>query len=368
DWSGDIIGAFLSPEGNIRILARDSFAATSWTFDLGMTGDLLGSAELATPNDISSPYLAVQETNTQAPDGRLISAWGQTLYMAGADGAFIAQTPPDTRLSSSAQDVIVTSAGQILRATLVSPQDNDVEVEARFYGLDGTPAGDPFIVATGLTYVFGHFDLEMAELADGRIAVVYSTSREGDADDREAAVYMTILNADGSVSVAEQMVNTGDTDGAQDWVGVHPLDNGGVAVTYGTETGFTRTESQNARYFGADGVEYDSYQQEGQRGRPAENLYVTPEGVLYRLDPADTDRLYEAPNPDDPGRTGDEVILSKGTLGEFAEDPEIATLSDGRVVLIYDHTNLMGHVRIFDPADDSLTDVTTLNGAKEGSV
>ncbi|MFC3616073.1 calcium-binding protein [Lutimaribacter marinistellae] len=366
--NAEILGAFLAPDGSVRIVARDSFAEKAWTFDLGATGEILGSTELATPQgDINSPFLSVQPGLIQAPNGTLVSLWGQYLYLASPDGAYLTETRPDTRHSSSADDAIITSGGRILRATLIQP-DTEVQIEAQFYELDGTPVADPFIVAGGLSSVFGHFDVELAELIDGRVAVVYSTSRDGDADTSEAAVYMTILNADGTVSVAEQMVNTDDTDGAQDWVGVHPLSNGGVAVTYGTETGFTRTESQNARFFDSSGMEYDSYQQLGQRGRPAESLYVSPDGVLYRLDPRETDRLYDAPNPDDPGLVGDEIMLSKGTLGELAEDAEIATLADGRVVVTYDHTNLEGHIRIYDPANGSLTDVDTVSVARESSV
>ena len=53
----------------------------------------------------------------------------------------------------------------------------------------------------------------------------------------------------------------------------------------------------------------------------------------------------------------DEILLSEGFLGEFAEDAHTAQLADGRIVVIYDHTNLDLLIRIYDPASGTVATV-----------
>jgi Ca2+-binding RTX toxin-like protein len=59
---------------------------------------------------------------------------------------------------------------------------------------------------------------------------------------------------------------------------------------------------------------------------------------------------------------GREYIISRNALGELAEDGEIAALSDGRIVVVYDNTNITGYVQIFDPETGLSTLVQTING------
>jgi len=354
--------AFALPGGGVRVLARAGSGTDNYLFDLDASGAVVSTTPIdPSANDASVPYIGVfNEDYAQLADGRVASASRQDLILQGADGIFISNTRRDGPFESVNDSEIIEIAGRILRVSHVNSSDGDVEIRAQFYDSTGALSGDEILVADALDYVTGHWDVEVTELDDGRIAVAYAAARPEDGDDRESAVYLTILNADGTVSVAEQMVNTDDTAGAQDWVNVWALDGGGVAVTYGSETGFTPNDSINVRYFDETGAQYDAFQQTGQGGRGAGNLHVSSDGVARRLGVLGPEELYDAPGPNDPGPTGDELLLSEGFSGELAQDGETATLADGRVVVVYDYTNLRGYVRILDPETGTITTLTQI--------
>ena len=371
DANGSFEFAILSaPGGGIRVIARDRTNQTGTEFEINANGTVTDTTDfVVTGSDIAEPFIALFEPYIQIPGGNIASVSLQNFLLSDSDGAFISQTERPGAFESVNDSELLMVGNRILRVSHVDSSDGDVEIRGQYYTRDGAVSGGEFLIADNLEDVPGHWDVEVVEMADGRIAVAYVAGRTGDADDSESTVFMTILNANGTISVPEQIVNLDETAGAQNWVNMYALDNGGVAVTFGTRTGFTPNDSFNVRYFDDMGVQYDDYQLDGRGGSAAELLHVSSAGVVSYLDVDSPEVLFVAPDPGAPGLVGDEVSLSQLTLGELAEDAQTATLADGRIVVVYDFTNLRGYVRILDPVDDSVVDVgAPIQGANNMSV
>ncbi|KMK67159.1 calcium-binding protein [Puniceibacterium sp. IMCC21224] len=126
---------------------------------------------------------------------------------------------------------VVETGGQILTLHRDSLTD---EVFGQFFSQAGVSQGDEFQISSGQhgnesgAAVFHDGYLEAVTLTDGRVAITWADEVDGDIN-----VWVTVLNADGSVSVAERQVNTGDfAAGEQFHANVHALADGGFAVTW----------------------------------------------------------------------------------------------------------------------------------------
>lgn len=115
-----------------------------------------------------------------------------------------------------------------------NPADN--VLYGQFFSLNGTPsAAGEFQISTGThgdasnAAVWEDGVIDAAILADGRVAIVWADSATG-TDGTEA--WLTILNPDGSVSVAETMASINHSAGEQFHPRVHALDSGGLVVTF----------------------------------------------------------------------------------------------------------------------------------------
>ncbi|MCT4554702.1 MAG: hypothetical protein N4A53_08455 [Pelagimonas sp.] len=367
--------------GAIRVITAPYYDGVDgnpyvYTFDIANDGTIQGQAVYYTgdyPRNETPYELAVLNGGAflVLPDGSIAVATGQSIIWLDSDGVFQTATSRPGPFESVSENTLLLVGDKLLRVTHVNVTgSSEDELRGQFYNLDGTTSGDEFLVADGLNSVTGHWDTELALLEDGRIAVAFVGARDGDEDASEGAIYLTILNADGTGDVAEQLGNTGDTAGGQDWIGLWPLNGGGVAVTYGSETGFTPNDSINVRFFDQDGVQFDSFQRLGTNGRDNGNLLTVSEsGVVrwLRINEG-SEEQYDATLPNEPGLFGTESVLNRASLGEFSETAETALLADGRVALVYDNTNLVGVVRILDPDSGTTVDVDLLDRTSTGGV
>jgi Ca2+-binding RTX toxin-like protein len=127
----------------------------------------------------------------------------------------------------------------------------------QFFKLDGTESGTgEFTISEA-----GHTDASFAAvwqdgvvdatvLADERVAVVWADGKTG-SDGTE--VWLTILNADGSVSVAESRANINHLTGEQFHPRVHALEDGGFIVTFDQNFAFAASPRGYAQLFDATG-------------------------------------------------------------------------------------------------------------------
>ncbi|MFN3210920.1 MAG: calcium-binding protein [Roseovarius sp.] len=347
--------------GGVRIVLRDNGASEGIVFELDGSGSTLSSSTFTIDNqDPATPYVAVYDPYVHASNGDIFSSAYQDLYRSDGNGTYIGITDRPGPFESVSDAVMLQVGNRVLRISQVYNGTNqEVELRGQFYALNGAVSGSEFLVADDLDFVTGQWGVEAAVLTDGRIAVAYTSGRTGDEDDSASTVFMTVLNPNGTVAIPEQIVNTGDTSGTQDVDGVFALQGGGWAVVYNsTGAGFgTADDAVRVRFYDSDGVKYEDYVLNGNVTARGDNFHVSSTGVVTEFGLVNPGRLYDAGGPDDPGLTGDEQILSQGTVGEFAEDPDAATLADGRVVYVYDRGNLEGFVRIYDPADGGIIDV-----------
>jgi hypothetical protein len=221
--------------GGFRILAKTGSSDDYQLFELDASGAVTATSSIDTSaGGVAVPYIAVDPAAyLSLSTGQIASSFGQNLFISAAGGTFESNTERDGPFEA-ARDIALLEAGdRILRVTDVNASAGGVEIRAQFYALAGAADGPEILVADGLDRVSGHWDVEARELEDGRIAIAYAGARDGDADASESAVFLTILNADGTVAVPEQMVNTGDVAGAQDWINLWPLLGGGLAVSTG---------------------------------------------------------------------------------------------------------------------------------------
>ncbi|MDA7424683.1 calcium-binding protein [Thalassococcus lentus] len=358
DFNDPIV--LVSENGGIRIVLRDYGTLEGIEFELDASGNTTSSSTFTINNsDVATPYIAVTSAYVQGSDGDLYSASLQNLLRSDGDGTFIDQTQRPGAFESVDDSVVLQVGNRILRITQVDSSDGDVEIRGQYYNRDGTTSGNEFIVADDLEAIPGLWGVEAAVLSDGRIAVAYTSGRTGDDDDSGSTVFVTVLNANGTIAVAEQIVNTGDTTSDQTLGGVYALTEGGFAVAYGSRgSGFgTSDDSVNVRFYTSEGTEYEDYSLVGNNLGRLGTIHVSTSAIVTDMQLDSPVRLFEAGGPDDPGLTGDEQFLSQGFLGELAEDPDAAVLSDGRVVVVYDHTNLNGYIRIHDPEDGTTIDV-----------
>lgn len=110
------------------------------------------------------------------------------------------------------------------------------KVYGQLFALDGTAAGGgEFTISDGehgdasFAAVWQDGVVDASVLKDGRVAVVWNDSMDG-SDSTE--VWLTLLNADGSVAKSQSMANVNHTAGEQFHPRVHALDSGGFVVTF----------------------------------------------------------------------------------------------------------------------------------------
>ncbi|GGA07995.1 calcium-binding protein [Neptunicoccus cionae] len=130
-------------------------------------------------------------------------------------------------------------------------------VYGQLFNLDGTATGDgEFVVSDGThgdssnaaVWLDGVVDATV--LADGRVAVVWNDSMDG-TDSTE--VWLTILNADGSIAQKQTMANVNHTTGEQFHARVYALDAGGFVVTFDKNWVITGDPQAYAQLFDASG-------------------------------------------------------------------------------------------------------------------
>ncbi|WP_050532839.1 M10 family metallopeptidase C-terminal domain-containing protein, partial [Pseudaestuariivita atlantica] len=354
--------------GGVRVVLRTNNPDEGIVFELDATGAVQSTDTfINNQSDLATPYIGVFEDYVQAANGLIYAASLQNLIRNEADGTFLDQTQRGGPFESVFESEMLEIGARVLRLSQVRSSDGDVEIRGQYYNRDGSISGSEFLVADGLgeqnfTYNGG---LRAVVLDDGRIAVAYNGVRDSGEDTGNLGTYLTVINPNGTISVAEILVNTGQPAGEQMVRGVYALADGGVAVAYASNEAFTANDNVNVRFYTSDIEQYDDFQTNAV-GLNVSTLLVTTAGVVTNLDIDGAQQLYDAPGPNDPGLTGEEAIISQGFLGEFAEDPDAAVLNDGRVVVVYDHTNLNGYIRIYDPLDGTIDDVgTPISGATE---
>lgn len=378
DPSADIQirGVFQRDDGGFSVAFGGSiggfFQNDIYRVEISATGSILGPATLITPG--ATDYLATpaEKVLLQA-DGSILYTSGKWLLKLNQDGSEAARvnTDPSGGFESVSGGNVVEVARGYLMTYLVRNGASEAEVRGQFFDANLALDGTTFTIHEGIhVLATGHGHIDTVVLSDGRIAVAWSTDKTsgGDPDTSESAVYVKILNADGTTAVAEQLVNVDNYAGAQDWVSLFALANGEVALTYGTETGVTATNAQHVVFFDETGTAFDSYTQTGISPRDSEYLYVTTDGAVFRIDQDPEGEVYQMIDPNAAGTTGDEFTVSRAFNGELAQDGELAILNDGSAIVVYDHTNLTGYVQKVDLSDDSVTDLAIISGADNLSV
>jgi len=216
-----------------------------------------------------------------------------------------AVSPASTSSPANASADLINLANGGYAATWLSDiGDGDgLCIRMRLFGSDGTPLATDFVVNTTATGT--QTQVEMTQLADGRIVVVWSSSDTGDGSAQ--CIRARILNADGTPAGNDFIVNTTGT-GAQTAPEITALDDGGFMITWtSADTGDGSNGCVRGRVYGSD-------------GQPEANDFIVN-------------------------------TITSGTQS----GPEMLTLSDGRVIVAWNG----GQARFFeadgDPIGNSFT-------------
>lgn len=188
--------------------------------------------EISDSVDLSNDNIALIYENAQTHTAQLqiMSSNGTILSTQEIDGTF----DEVGIFAQGTRGLEIIQVGAQILTLHRNPADN--VLYGQFFSLNGTPsAAGEFQISTGVhggasnAAVWEDGVIDAAILADGRVAIVWADSATG-TDGTEA--WLTILNADGSVSVAETMASINHSAGEQFHPRVHALDSGGLIVTF----------------------------------------------------------------------------------------------------------------------------------------
>lgn len=203
------------------------------------------------------------------------------------------------------------------------------DLYGHFFNLDGSESGTEFQISTGdhgdqsMAAVWQDGVIDATVLADGRVAIVWADAKTG-SDGTE--VWLTILNADGSVSLAEQMANTNHVAGEQFHPRVHALDDGGFIVTFDQNFAFTADPRGFLQQFDAAGNPVGDLLELG-AGTASNGAtgygYIYPDGTGFMIDwygnvqqisTGGGGNPFEGTSGNDiyTGTSGDDVMTGKG--------------------------------------------------------
>ena len=269
DGDGAFTIFFLDAPLGDRTGAYESYSADGTLLTSGSYEQIMGTLDLG--NGVVLPATAAESLiiATDLSDGGLVGVAGDatgttddyTLAFYSSEGALLNTTDfPVTAAPASASAAglptfrIVTSNDTIVvlhqysKGTEPDTNGLDREIFMHTFDLDG----NALLPETQITDNdleqgrLGFFaDIFIAQtLADGRIAIAYRVQKTGVADgvdppitsDENARhdVFLQIRNADGSVAVAEHLVNTEYLPGSQSGISIHDFQDGSFAVTFDT--------------------------------------------------------------------------------------------------------------------------------------
>jgi hypothetical protein len=218
------------------------------------------------------------------------------------------------------------------------------DVRAQIFNADGSPSGGEFVVNTANADY--QKDPAIATLTDGRFVVAWEDNSHS-ADDTTTAVRGRIVNADGSFSSAEFLVNT-TTSSTQFEPAVTALAGGrfvAVWADFSQSAGDTSDFAVRTQLFNANGSKFGFEFVVNTRtanGQYAPTIATLTDGrfvVAWQdnsLSMGDTTgaavraQIFNANG----GRFGVEFVANTTTAGSQI-DPTIAALADGRFVLAW---------------------------------
>ncbi len=242
----------------------------------------------------------------------------------GAGAAVAASTP--VTATGSVPTITMLADGRMLVTYFATDQ------KAVIYNSDFSPSVAVFNVNS--TALGGITDSEssVAVLSDGRFVVTWQSNVAGELD-----VAARIFNADGTAAAAQFAVNLTSTD-IQGQSHVTALANGGFFITY--KSGVTADFNVMGRFFDAAGVAGT----EVAINTTTTNQQTNPDVIQLAdgrvmvawtsNDGADFDIRARILNADGSASGSDFVINS--TTTNVQGQPELALLSDGRVVVTWD--------------------------------
>jgi Ca2+-binding RTX toxin-like protein len=208
-----------------------------------------------------------QSSVTALPDGRIMVSWtdfGQSVSGEAIGGVRArifnpdgSEAVPEFTVSAIAgqglSDIAALANGYIVATWSTLTLDGNIR--ARVFNDDGDPAGREFLVNSTSNNV--QVQSSVASLPDGRFVVSWSDYSETGADKSGAAIRARILNADGSQSVPEILVNKIVT-GNQTQSDIAVLPDGRFMISWSDESqsgGDTSGSAIRARIFNPDGSE-----------------------------------------------------------------------------------------------------------------
>ena len=189
----------------------------------------------------SRPFGGSQATVTALDDGRVLVVTGhdgKTGQILNADGTFAGDAfPVDSKDENGGATITALDNGGFAIAwtnggTRIGGDFSNIST--RIYDADGAPQGAEIAVNT--TTIGGQGGARITQLADGRLVVVWTDSYVAADDHSGSAVRAQLLNADGTKSGVEFLVNT-ITTGSQIGSDVTVLADGRFVVTWNTLTG-----------------------------------------------------------------------------------------------------------------------------------
>ncbi|MEZ5715608.1 MAG: calcium-binding protein [Paracoccaceae bacterium] len=184
-------------------------------------------------------FLLALAGTLQLSNGNLALADGRGLVIMDDSGTVLAGPnnvvlPPNTAprmhsITETSQGIFVVSGNGTTLSPLSAP------LTGQLYDLSGNAIGDPVEIsaASGETWVVGS-DIAVATLTNGNMVVAWNEARDDLGDTSGTGVYIRILAPDGTPISGPILVN--QSFGSSDQYGprVHPLADGGFAVTYQT--------------------------------------------------------------------------------------------------------------------------------------
>ncbi|MGH1578454.1 calcium-binding protein [Planktotalea sp.] len=138
----------------------------------------------------------------------------------------------------------------------------------------------------------GFNSVTATELGDGRIAIAYSDFPfAGGVYLDHQAVYLKIINPDGTTDVAEYLASTNCSDGNTVRPEIFALQDGGFALAFNTTYSLPTVARTEVRVYDENGVEQDSFTLA--TAPSPEELYVSPDGEVWLYADEGTSSLHQ---------------------------------------------------------------------------
>jgi len=229
-----------------------------------------------------------------------------------------------------------------------SSDDPDVDaVRGRIFAADGTSPGPEFLVNT--TIESYQYDSAVAALPDGRFIVSWTdSSRKGSADFSDSLdIYARIFNADGSESRPEFTINTW-TSGPQYDSSIAVLEDGRIAIIWTDRSrpgGVFGDEDIHCRILNADGsasvgefvvnaIRLGAQSEARIAALPGGGFIVVWTDYSNPTGPDGPSEIRARIFRPDATATGEEFLIN-GTTAHRQDSPAIAVLDDGRFVIVW---------------------------------